>query len=594
MAQNGSTSGTDVTLSPGDGRPSPDEPPQTDLDGRRQETGDIRALVQALMRAFSSLLSYPSNSRVLVKQKEALAALFDRHLSTHDDLRLTLSEEGFHAEGVSLPSHQRRAVTLPFLLFTGGLREIIFHVGIDAEELWSFLDAVRTCATLPEDDRDVESLLWEREFANIEYVAVEELETEGAGEIEGWFRELELPTLAAKENVPLTHLDASELVSFKARLVQSGGVGRDALDVEPAEGISEFMVWNDRDLEQIEQITDRTQLQSTPQQAVDLLSDILELEEVEERWTDIIHLIDGYYRELIQRRDFPSAVQLIGRLRKMAAGQEAAAARAQTALERLLAPAGRETIRETLAQGFVPDIAALEQFLRTIGPEVIPQLCAALSMSADNKTRESLAEMVLKLADGNANLIIPVAKESPPQVILEIVPLLGRIPTADALRGLGLLARHSDSRVRLAAVAELVKRAEPDAARHLVRCLSDENLEVRLRALSRLSMLNDEGALWQVVGMVEHASFYRRNRLEQMALIEALDRWKWEGAVGVLTQLLLRRRGLGGQDYEPVRWKAAMALRSIGTEPARNVLDRGARSWRKSVRRACRRALQET
>lgn len=568
----------------------------------RQDAGEVRALVQALLRAFSSLLSYPPNSRVLITQKEALATLFDRFLSTRDELRLTVTEEGFHAVGASLPTQQKRAVTLPFLLFNGGVRVVVFHVGVDGEELWSFLQAVKQNAELPEDERDVESLLWEEDFANIEYSVAEEVETEGVGEADGRLRELELPAGQQQAQVELSSLDAAELVSFRARQVASGGgvSSSGSFDVEPAEGIGAFMPWGDEELAEIEQIAEKAQTQRTQEQAADLLADMLELEESEERWTDIIRLMDGFYRDLVQRRDFAGAVRLLTRLRRMAGeGGEPGSAvpgtapRAQAALDRIMAPAGREVIRETLIQGVDVDSPALEQFLKTIGPEVIPQLCAALPTARDERARELLGKMILTLAEGNVNLIIPVARQCPPPILLEVVPLVGRVPTRDAVRGLGSLRRHGDTRVRLAVVAELVKRDEPEALNYLVSLLDDESVEVRLRALAHLAALENDTAIRRVLGMIDDAGFFGRPRKEQMALVDALDRWKWEGAVDLLARLLVRRRRLGEEDYEPLRRKVASTLWNLGSESALQVVRRGARSWRKSVRQACRQALQE-
>ncbi len=56
-------------------------------------------------------------------------------------------------------------------------------------------------------------------------------------------------------------------------------------------------------------------------------------------------------------------------------------------------------------------------------------------------------------------------------------------------------------------------------------------------------------------------------------------------------KLLTRKSVFLGQDYDAIRLGAAIALKSLGTERALNILERGKESKEKSIRKACMTAL---
>jgi HEAT repeat protein len=202
--------------------------------------------------------------------------------------------------------------------------------------------------------------------------------------------------------------------------------------------------------------------------------------------------------------------------------------------------------------------------------------------------------MVAIVTDGDCNTIFQAARDSSPDVILELVPLIGSIPGKDAIRAMGSLLDHPDSAVRLGVVSQLAKRYEPEAISVLIPCLDDKAVEVRLRALARLANMKQRAVIDRVTGMVGDASFYGRPIKEQIALIDVLGQWRLREAVEILERIVVRRGRLRGEGMGPLRTRAAMALGQIDNEAARRVLRKGARSWHTGIRRACHRALKGT
>ena len=72
--------------------------------------------------------------------------------------------------------------SLANVLFREGLRQIVFHEGLSAEELGGFLDEVWMASQQRADDEfDLVARLWEKRFVHIRYQFVENSIRRGVG-----------------------------------------------------------------------------------------------------------------------------------------------------------------------------------------------------------------------------------------------------------------------------------------------------------------------------------------------------------------------------------------------------------------------------
>ena len=115
-------------------------------------------------------------------------------------------------------SHDRKD-SLAFFLYRDGLRRLSLHPEVERTELTAFLTCLNRVALHENDQDDLVTLLWERDFHGIRYFAVEELATTAL------FPRLD-EQLASGE-LSCGGAEAAEAMSLRAPLLGSPIVGTD-------------------------------------------------------------------------------------------------------------------------------------------------------------------------------------------------------------------------------------------------------------------------------------------------------------------------------------------------------------------------------
>ena len=131
-------------------------------------------VVQHFQRAFSLMKMYPMDNPGI---KEAIISFADRlkeFLDLYETLRIGIDEFSFSYQGEILFKDKLKKKSFPFLFFKDGMRELSFHQGLDEKEVQDFLETIKKDFDLPSDYSDVVSSLWEKDFAHIRYLVLNE------------------------------------------------------------------------------------------------------------------------------------------------------------------------------------------------------------------------------------------------------------------------------------------------------------------------------------------------------------------------------------------------------------------------------------
>ncbi|HEX2094729.1 MAG TPA: hypothetical protein VHG28_20160, partial [Longimicrobiaceae bacterium] len=135
----------------------------------------VQELVRDLGRALRVHLLYEGSNTAVDRFVEAvqgrLAALWD----AIPRLALEVEERELKWEGEVVYRGETRAEDFAFLLYRDGLRELVFHPGFEDEELRAFLEILTRMQRLREEEDDLLTLLWERDWQYLRYRYVEAL-----------------------------------------------------------------------------------------------------------------------------------------------------------------------------------------------------------------------------------------------------------------------------------------------------------------------------------------------------------------------------------------------------------------------------------
>ena len=70
--------------------------------------------------------------------------------------------------------------SLAFLFYRDGIREIRFHKGLEAREVYDFLSIVRKSDLVNRMEDDLVTLLWEKDFSHISFTSLDDFLEAGA------------------------------------------------------------------------------------------------------------------------------------------------------------------------------------------------------------------------------------------------------------------------------------------------------------------------------------------------------------------------------------------------------------------------------
>src|SRR5437763_6643053 len=126
----------------------------------------LKAFVKAVRATQMYLPNNPMHARSLEAVKEAFAHVW-RHA---DELILQVVETRLEWEGRTvLDEGDRTSDNVAWLLYKDGIRELTMLKGFEEDELGVLFNLLQRVRKATDDDDDLLTLMWEREFANLQY-----------------------------------------------------------------------------------------------------------------------------------------------------------------------------------------------------------------------------------------------------------------------------------------------------------------------------------------------------------------------------------------------------------------------------------------
>ncbi len=138
----------------------------------------LKAFVKAVRAHQLYLPNNPMHARSLEAVREAFAAMWQHT----DELELQIVETQLKWEGrVVLDEGERTSDNIAWLLYKDGIRELKMLKGFEEEELGIFFNLLQRVRKATDEDDDLLTLMWEREFANLQYRYVDLTAESGPG-----------------------------------------------------------------------------------------------------------------------------------------------------------------------------------------------------------------------------------------------------------------------------------------------------------------------------------------------------------------------------------------------------------------------------
>jgi HEAT repeat protein len=537
----------------------------------------LKAFVKAVRAHQLYLPNNPMHARSLQSVRDAFSTLWQHT----DELDLQVVETQLTWEGrVVLDEHERTSDNIAWLFYKDGIRELKILQGFEEEELAILFDILQRVRKATDDDDDLLTLMWEREFATLQYRYVD-LTAEGGPGVESMERaeqkEKILSPAQAEAGLQSTNSSIAKLDDFDATLY--------------------FL--DDREVEYLQGEIKREFSTDLRPAVIASLLDIFEAHKDPTVREEICGLLDYFLLILLSTAQYRNAAYLL-REAGVTAGRAPEVLEPQkqrlTQMGELMSdpkPLGQllQALEDSPLRAPQMELdelfgilqpRALETILSWIGRSNNPQLKMLLELAATRLASMYSAELIRLIGSDDE------------AVVMEAIKRAAALKSAAAVPALGKMLSVGEPEMRVAAVIALTEIGSPGAMQMLERAVADEDREVRIVAVRALGARNARASVPRIEAAIKGKVLRESNLTEKMAFFEAYGLLSGDAGITLLDGLLNAKGFMGKRDDSEFRACAAMALGKIGSTKAMESLNKASGEKDVIVRNAVSRAIRSS
>jgi len=535
----------------------------------------LKSFVKAVRATQMYLPNNPMHARALDAVKEAFSALWQKT----DELILQVVETRLEWEGRTvLDEGERTSDNVAWLLYKDGIRELTMLKGFEQEELSVLFDLLQRVRKATDDDDDLLTLMWEREFVNLQYRYVDLTQETGPG-VESMER------TEQKEKILSPAQAEAGLESTQSSIAK----------LEDFDGTLYFL--DDREVEYLQQEIKREFSTDLRPAVIASLLDTFENQKDPTVREEICNLLDYFLLILLSSAQYRNAAYL---LRESGVSANRAPEVLDPQKQRLLQlnelmsdpkPLGQLLQALEDAPLRAPQ-HELDELFGILQPRALETILSWIGRSANPQLKMLLEVAATRLASSNSAELIRLIGSDDEGVVLEAIRRAAALKSPAAVPALGKMLTVGEADMRLAAVTALTDIGSPGAMQMLERALIDEDREVRIVAVRALGARNARAALPRIEAAIKGKDLRESNLTEKMAFFEAYGLLSGDAGVALLDGILNAKGFMGKKDDSEFRACAAMALGKINTPKASDSLSRATGEKDVMVRNAVSKAIR--
>ena len=535
----------------------------------------LKAFVKAVRAHQLYLPNNPMHARSLEAVRESFATLW-----THtDEIDLHVVETRLEWEGrVVLDEEERTSDNIAWLLYKDGVRELKMLKGFEEEELGVFFNLLQRVRKATDDDDDLLTLMWEREFLTLQYRYVD-LTQEGGPSVESMERaeqkEKILSPAQTEAGLESTQSSIAKMDEFDATLY--------------------FL--DDREVEYLQGEIKREFSTDLRPSVIASLLDTFENQKDPTVREEICGLLDYFLLILLSTAQYRNAAYLL-REASVTANRAPEVLETQknrlTQLGELMSdpkPLGQllQALEDSPLRAPQHE---LDELFGILQPRALETILSWIGRSNNPPLKMLLEVAAGRLASANSAELIRLIGSDDEAVVIEAIRRAAALKSPAAVPALGKMLTVGEADMRVAAVTALTEIGSAGAMQMLERALVDEDRDVRIVAVRALGARNARAATPRIEAAIKGKELREGNLTEKMAFFEAYGLLCGDAGVTLLDGLLNAKGFMGKKDDAEMRACAAMALGKVNSAKAMESLNRASGEKDVIVRNAVSRAIR--
>ena len=551
-----------------------------------------RDLTSAFIKAIKAFRFYPPDNPTLKGFLDQVLNKFKFFLNKYQSFVMKVGEYHLSFKGKVLYENRDVKTSIAFLVYKDGLREIRFMKGLEEWEVQGIIDIFKQSEHINQLEDDIVTLLWERDFVHISFVATDEFLEETPvivpDNIDQFRKNLVFKPLAHQVEVELVEEGSEEGVDLDALLSK---VIEEPLPLVSDRGV--YFLTPD----EVEGLRKDVEAEADPIfvfNIMDILFEILALEKEPEPYQDAVNTLIKVLDALLTLGDFTKAADLLKRVYIILKTYDLQDWQIE-GIQKIIVEAGEEVRIDRIGRVLEREEGRLEDvnaYLSLLQKNSIKPLVKLLGELKNSKTRRVFCDALSEIGKNAIEVFTPFTDDRRWYLVRNIIYILGRIGKEQSLPYIQRALNHEDLRVKREAIQALGLIGGQKANGLLVRALTDNDVRIRCMAAINLGKGGKKAGLIPLLEVVQSKDFYKREPAEINAFFSAIGMIGSHEVIPVLQQLLERKSWFGRGKTDEIRMGAANAMAMIGTPEAKAILEAGKNSKDESIRDACTQALR--
>ncbi len=552
-----------------------------------------RDLTSSFVKAIKAFRFYPPDNPTLKGFREQLIKKFNFFLNRYEIFTIQIGEYDFSFKGKILYENRDIKTSLAFLFYKDGLRELRFRKGIEDWEIDGLIDVIKRSDNINQLEDDLVTLIWERDFTHIGYLATDEFLEDTPihipENVEQFRKNLVFKPIAHHVEVDILKEEAEEGMDLDEILSK-------AID-EPLPFVLNRGVYS-LTPEEVEGLRKDVENEVDPTfvfNVMDILFEIITLEKEVEPFQDAVNILIKILDALITVGDFQKATDLLKRVYITLKTCELKDWQIEM-VRRLIHEAGEEQRIERIGRILEKEegikLEDVNAYLVLLQKNSIKPLIKLLGELKNSKTRRVVCDSLSEIGKNAIEFFTPFLDDKRWYLVRNITYILGRIGKEQSLPYIQKALGHEDVRVRREAITALGLIGGMKAIHLLTRALNDGDFRIRAMAALNLGKVGKKAGLIPLLEVVQAKDFSKKDPVEIKAVFDAIGMTGSNEAIPILRQLLERKSLFGRGKIDEIRIGAANALAMIGTEEAMAILESGRNSKEETIREVCSQALR--
>jgi HEAT repeats len=551
----------------------------------------IEELLRTLVKGVRAFQMYLPNNPIYQRAVQAVRDAFQPVWSGGlDRLVLQIVETDIVWEEQVVYHQPTKTDSLAWSLFKDGMRVLTLFPGVEEDEIIRFLEIVQRARTLAADaGDDLLTLLWEQDFALVQYHFTEFIPDTGVPAISGegaYSQEPPSdPNAAAAEN--------RGKVEEEAPARKSGVVDLEDFD--------STLYWlEESEIRAIAEAVEREYRQDLRANVLSIVFDILE--QCSEEWarSEVLGTMESYLPHVLNAGDFKTVAFILRETRLLVRKPDLLTPSERDRLDsltgRLSEPAVLQQILQSVTEAQVPPSEEdLGELFRELRPAALETALVWLPrLPANSPIRELLSSSAARLAETSPQEVLRLLRLPDSEALPAVISLCGRLRLQAAVPGLAETLGHGDAAVRTAAIQALDAIGTAAALQSLEAGVDDADREVRIAAVLALGKRGYKGVLKRIEAVVQGKVAREIDLTERMRFFEAYATIAGPPALETLATLLAPGSLFRRKESAEVRACAALAIGRLKSDEARELLQKHRDDKDLVVRNAVSRAIRES